>query len=269
MAAISVLSCLAASSAIACLKQDRYCQITDALIPNRCFCMEIWRRATLLSKYPVEEKTSLMQRACLYQLCYITVCSTSLNPMVADIGIVSLDWGLEVREIRNRCRGGPELVGQDLEELTESWVQDCLDNHRLCPKPKDAPLPIRLLNVGSDSEPLECLRRVITEDMTGKWITLSYYLRETNHLRTTSKTLGQHLRCVYFDKLPKTIQNAVIVTRRLGARYLWVDSLCIISCRRYRIESRESRESTRSLIALESWQAWIEEQAGLAPKDEG
>jgi len=261
-----VLSCLAASSAMACLKQDRYCQITDALIPNRCFRMAIWRRATLLSKYPVEEKTLLMQRACLYQLCHITVCSTSLNPMVADIGTVRLDWGSEVRKIRNRCRGGPELVGQDPEELTKSWIQDCLDNHRLCPKPKDAPLPIRLLNVGSDSEPIERLRLVITEGMTGKWITLSYCLRETNNLRTTSKTLEQHLRCVYFDKLPKTIQNAAIVTRRLGARYLWVDSLFIISCRRYRIKSRES---TRSLTALGSWQAWIEEQAWLAPKDGG
>jgi len=29
-------------------------------------------------------------------------------------------------------------------------------------------------------------------------------------------------------KLPKTIQEAVIVTRRLGLSYLWVDSLCIV-----------------------------------------
>jgi hypothetical protein len=28
--------------------------------------------------------------------------------------------------------------------------------------------------------------------------------------------------------LPKTFQNAITVTRMLGIRYLWIDSLCII-----------------------------------------
>jgi hypothetical protein len=31
-----------------------------------------------------------------------------------------------------------------------------------------------------------------------------------------------------FTKLPKTFQDAVTVTRKLGVRYLWIDSLCII-----------------------------------------
>ena len=31
-----------------------------------------------------------------------------------------------------------------------------------------------------------------------------------------------------FDKLPKTFQDTVTVTRGLGERFLWIDSLCII-----------------------------------------
>jgi len=31
-----------------------------------------------------------------------------------------------------------------------------------------------------------------------------------------------------FDILPKTFQDAITVTRSLGKRYLWIDSLCII-----------------------------------------
>jgi hypothetical protein len=31
-----------------------------------------------------------------------------------------------------------------------------------------------------------------------------------------------------FDNLPRTFQDAVIVTRMLGVRYLWIDSLCIV-----------------------------------------
>jgi hypothetical protein len=30
------------------------------------------------------------------------------------------------------------------------------------------------------------------------------------------------------DELPKTFQDAIVITRRLGARYLWIDSLCNI-----------------------------------------
>ncbi|PVH85045.1 heterokaryon incompatibility, partial [Cadophora sp. DSE1049] len=29
-------------------------------------------------------------------------------------------------------------------------------------------------------------------------------------------------------ELPKTFRDTVVVTRRLGIRYLWIDSLCII-----------------------------------------
>ncbi|PTD02123.1 hypothetical protein HYE67_000224 [Fusarium culmorum] len=37
--------------------------------------------------------------------------------------------------------------------------------------------------------------------------------------------MTQHLP---WDQLPKTIQDAILVTRSLGVRYLWVDALCIL-----------------------------------------
>jgi hypothetical protein len=33
---------------------------------------------------------------------------------------------------------------------------------------------------------------------------------------------------ILFDALPKTFQDAIIVTQTLGMRYIWIDSLCII-----------------------------------------
>jgi hypothetical protein len=40
-----------------------------------------------------------------------------------------------------------------------------------------------------------------------------------------------------WDDLPQTFRNAVIVTRALGIRYLWIDSICIIQqhkgCHKY------------------------------------
>ena len=40
--------------------------------------------------------------------------------------------------------------------------------------------------------------------------------------------MGSFQKRIPFDIIPKTIQEAIIVTRRLGIRYLWVDTLCII-----------------------------------------
>jgi hypothetical protein len=45
---------------------------------------------------------------------------------------------------------------------------------------------------------------------------------------TSSITLESNLRGISLSTLPKTFQDAVFVTRRLGFRFLWIDSFCII-----------------------------------------
>jgi Heterokaryon incompatibility protein (HET) len=45
---------------------------------------------------------------------------------------------------------------------------------------------------------------------------------------TNSDTLSSRLRGMPMAELPKTFQDAVVVTRELGLRYLWIDSLCIV-----------------------------------------
>jgi hypothetical protein len=47
-------------------------------------------------------------------------------------------------------------------------------------------------------------------------------------LTTETGTILQRTAGIDFLTLPKTFQDAVIITRRLGLRYLWIDSLCII-----------------------------------------
>ena len=40
--------------------------------------------------------------------------------------------------------------------------------------------------------------------------------------------MKSHKSLIPFDKLPQTIRDAVLITRKLGKQFLWVDALCII-----------------------------------------
>ena len=58
---------------------------------------------------------------------------------------------------------------------------------------------------------------------------LSYcWGKNPDAVMTTSETIAAHKQAIRMDTLPKTIQDAVTITRKLGIPYLWVDALCII-----------------------------------------
>jgi len=63
------------------------------------------------------------------------------------------------------------------------------------------------------------------------YLVLTYYWGDApDHHRLTTQTLHRYfsLPGIRDSELPRTIVDAVHITRRLGFRYLWVDSLCII-----------------------------------------
>ncbi|KAH4005793.1 hypothetical protein HBI40_038960 [Parastagonospora nodorum] len=47
-------------------------------------------------------------------------------------------------------------------------------------------------------------------------------------IRTTLSNMKKHQAGIVWDDLPKTFQHAIDFTHRLGFKYLWIDSLCII-----------------------------------------
>lgn len=85
---------------------------------------------------------------------------------------------------------------------------------------------MRLIDVGTSMH--EGLRLVeSTPGSRGKYITLSHCWGISRHFTTTKATIQARKECIDFQELPKTFQDAVEVTRYLGIRYLWIDSLCI------------------------------------------
>lgn len=47
-------------------------------------------------------------------------------------------------------------------------------------------------------------------------------------ITTTSNTLNERRACIPFVQLPRLFQDAVRIVRKMGQRYLWIDSLCIL-----------------------------------------
>jgi len=107
-------------------------------------------------------------------------------------------------------------------------------------------MPTRTINVGdADREPfLEVhtrTRDLTIVDRSDDWATLSHRWGGSSPLTTTTHTLNEHYRAIPLTSMPKTFRDAVIITRQLQIRRLWIDSLCIIQ------DSKEDweRESAR------------------------
>lgn len=71
--------------------------------------------------------------------------------------------------------------------------------------------------------------KLIQPDSLGiRYAALSYRWGTLPFLTTTQNNLNSHLDQIPFDTLPKTMKDAISITRELGLQYIWIDSLCII-----------------------------------------
>jgi hypothetical protein len=58
-------------------------------------------------------------------------------------------------------------------------------------------------------------------------MTLSHCWGPAQLITTTANTIEQKKAGIPLEDLPQTFKDAVALTRNLGIRYLWIDSLCI------------------------------------------
>ncbi|KAF9872326.1 het domain-containing protein [Colletotrichum karsti] len=137
------------------------------------------------------------------------------------------------KEIRFRMADGTKFEmsifvndSQAAMDQALEWIEDCRGKtHEFCIAPDEARLPSRVVDVGLDDGPV---RLVQTRGEVASYVALSHCWGLKQIITTTTENLQEHLREVPFSKLSKTFQDAVTVTRRLGIRYIWIDSLCII-----------------------------------------
>lgn len=113
------------------------------------------------------------------------------------------------------------------------WISDCFGNHEVCRQRVGAIenwLPTRLLDTGSPSEP-PSVRLVISTNLNAartSYLALSHCWGKLEIIILRLSTLDEFQEGIPLAALPRTFQHAVVMTRALGYRYLWIDSLCII-----------------------------------------
>jgi hypothetical protein len=114
-----------------------------------------------------------------------------------------------------------------LDNLT-SWIQDCKDTHGPCNHlSKSSQLPTRVIEILGPGK----IRLWETSGEEGSYTCLSYCWGSTEFIKTTRTTLSKHLKNIPWHHLPKTFQDAIDLTSRLGIKYIWIDSLCILQVR--------------------------------------
>ncbi|KAH7401115.1 heterokaryon incompatibility protein-domain-containing protein, partial [Phaeosphaeria sp. MPI-PUGE-AT-0046c] len=102
----------------------------------------------------------------------------------------------------------------------KSWLQECISSHKSrCGKSATRATSMSLI---------DCTTKTNVEaDTSSRWIALSYVwgdrLQTTMPAAETNLYVGARLP----STLPRTVEDAIVVTRQLGYRFLWVDEYCI------------------------------------------
>ncbi|KAF7561493.1 hypothetical protein G7046_g2646 [Stylonectria norvegica] len=119
--------------------------------------------------------------------------------------------------------------------VASQWIQQCEHSHLMC-QLQDASrfLPTRLIDVGPKKIFREMITPILVEGRTlppdSKYLTLSHCWgpKGTMPLKLLTSNVSSMVAAIPFTQLPKTFQDAIVVTQQLGLRYIWIDSLCII-----------------------------------------
>ncbi|OBS20316.1 hypothetical protein FPOA_06689 [Fusarium poae] len=126
---------------------------------------------------------------------------------------------------------------ESLIHMTSKWIQNCQSTHSQCGH-QNIPnsinrVPTRLIDVGTNDDNQPPRLFIPSQDQASEnleYVALSYAWGPVDHhlIKTTASNLQQMLIALPFSRLPQTIHDAIIFTRKLGFKYLWVDALCIL-----------------------------------------
>jgi hypothetical protein len=111
-----------------------------------------------------------------------------------------------------------------LARLTD-WIQECTDSHEQCGRLlRSSQLPRRVVEILGPGQ----VRLRETNNEEARYVCLSHCWGTNEFICTTAATLAANKTSIPWDDLPRTFQDAIDMTWRLGIRHIWIDSLCIL-----------------------------------------
>ncbi|KAL6710926.1 hypothetical protein ACN47E_006801 [Coniothyrium glycines] len=107
-------------------------------------------------------------------------------------------------------------------DTVRQWLANCKTNHQRCHYAGEQALPTRVVDVGYP------VRLHEGKGARGKYACLSHCWGKLQIIRTLKENHSDMKAAIPWESLPQTFKDAIDFTRRLGLRYIWIDSLCII-----------------------------------------
>ncbi|KAK4574974.1 hypothetical protein LTR86_000824 [Recurvomyces mirabilis] len=125
---------------------------------------------------------------------------------------------------------GHRLIGDAFQDVSVAWVREsimhCLESHRACQTAKPGPLPCRIIAVGTADSPL--LKLLTTDGEEQIYACLSHCWGTTRHFVLTKANMAELHDEIPWESMNQTYKDAINFCRKIGVRYLWIDSLCIV-----------------------------------------
>ena len=143
------------------------------------------------------------------------------------------------------------------------WITECTStDHTLCQQSVASPLPTRILEILG---PAEVRLHTNGQDvpLRARYACLSHRWGQETFIQTRTSNLKTYESEVPWAEMPQTFRDAIDVTWRLGLRYLWIDSLCIIQ------DDQEDWRHEGSKMASTYSQSYITIAATAAPGPTG
>ena len=111
------------------------------------------------------------------------------------------------------------------------WLDRCVSGHAECNATgRPGWYPTRLLDLGNPSQCNDQIQLIECgeSNIKGAYNTLSHRWGDLPIVQLRQCTLRRFKAGISVDALTQTFRDAVEISRLMGIRYLWIDSLCII-----------------------------------------
>jgi len=106
-------------------------------------------------------------------------------------------------------------------------LKTCVESHERCKYNFNTKLPTRVLDLGHPDKPLS-VKLYESSGLEAHYTCLSHCWGQTRSIKTERSNIASHYQGIVWTTLPRTFQDAIVFTRKLGLHYLWIDSLCIM-----------------------------------------